>query len=123
MSHLLYLMFRCDFNVMENLESLEEWEGSEHRRIRSFVSALKLQGVRRQKFRTGARNRQSRAHRLTAARAVAFRSLFLFFQISELGWSCQNRIYFPRSDDDDAIFRQSAGNDGLASASNMFWPP
>ena len=27
MSHLLYLMFRCDFDVME---SLEEWEGSEH---------------------------------------------------------------------------------------------
>ena len=27
MGHLLYLMFRCDFNVMENLE---ECEGSEH---------------------------------------------------------------------------------------------
>ena len=25
MSHLLYLMFRCDFDVMENLESLEEF--------------------------------------------------------------------------------------------------
>ena len=28
MSHLLYLMFRCDFDVMENLE---EWEGTKHR--------------------------------------------------------------------------------------------
>ena len=27
MDHLLYLMFRCDFDVMENLEELE---GSEH---------------------------------------------------------------------------------------------
>ena len=25
MGHLLYLMFRCDFDVMENLESLEEF--------------------------------------------------------------------------------------------------
>ena len=24
MSHLLYLMFRCDFDVMESLENLEE---------------------------------------------------------------------------------------------------
>ena len=30
MGHLLYLMFRCDFNVMENLESLEEWEETKH---------------------------------------------------------------------------------------------
>ena len=29
MGHLLYLMFRCDFNVMESLESLEEFGGSE----------------------------------------------------------------------------------------------
>jgi len=29
MSHLLYLMFRCDFDVMESLESLEEPEVSE----------------------------------------------------------------------------------------------
>ena len=27
MGHLLYLMFRCDFDAME---SLEKWEGSEH---------------------------------------------------------------------------------------------
>ena len=27
MSYLLYLMFRCDFDVME---SLEEWEGTKH---------------------------------------------------------------------------------------------
>ena len=26
MDHLLYLMFRCDFDVMESLESLEELE-------------------------------------------------------------------------------------------------
>ena len=25
MGHLLYLMFRCDFDVMENLENLEEF--------------------------------------------------------------------------------------------------
>ena len=31
MGHLLYLMFRCDFDVIENLESLEEFGGSEHR--------------------------------------------------------------------------------------------
>jgi len=30
MSHLLYLMFRCDFDVMESLESLEKLKGSEH---------------------------------------------------------------------------------------------
>ena len=30
MGHLLYLMFRCDFDVIESLESLEKWEGSEH---------------------------------------------------------------------------------------------
>ena len=30
MGHLLYLMFRCDFDVMESLESLEEFGGSEH---------------------------------------------------------------------------------------------
>ena len=30
MGHLLYLMFRCDFDVMESLENLEEWEGSEY---------------------------------------------------------------------------------------------
>ena len=29
MDHLLYLMFRYDFDVTENLESLEEFEGSE----------------------------------------------------------------------------------------------
>ena len=28
--HLLYLMFRCDFDVMESLESLEKLKGSEH---------------------------------------------------------------------------------------------
>jgi hypothetical protein len=39
-----------------------------YRRIRSFESVLKLQGIRSQKFGTGARNRQSRA--------VAFSSLF-----------------------------------------------
>jgi len=30
MGHLLYLMFRCDFDVMENLESLDEFGGSVH---------------------------------------------------------------------------------------------
>ena len=30
MSHLLYLMFRCDFDVMENLKNLEELEGTKH---------------------------------------------------------------------------------------------
>jgi len=30
MGHLLYLMFRCDFDVMESLESLEEFKGSKH---------------------------------------------------------------------------------------------
>ena len=30
MDYLLYLMFRCDFDVMENLENLEEFGGSEH---------------------------------------------------------------------------------------------
>ena len=30
MGHLLYLMFRCDFDVMESLESLEELEGTKH---------------------------------------------------------------------------------------------
>ena len=30
MSHLLYLMFRCDFDVMKNLENLEKLKGSEH---------------------------------------------------------------------------------------------
>ena len=31
MGHLLYLMFRCDFDVMESLENLEEFGRSEHR--------------------------------------------------------------------------------------------
>ena len=26
MGHLLYLMFRCDFDVMENLKNLKWWE-------------------------------------------------------------------------------------------------
>ena len=30
MSYLLYLMFRCDFDVMDSLEILEEWEGTKH---------------------------------------------------------------------------------------------
>ena len=30
MDHLLYLMFRCDFDVTENLENLEELEGTKH---------------------------------------------------------------------------------------------
>ena len=30
MGHLLYLMFRCDFDAMKSLESLEEWEGTKH---------------------------------------------------------------------------------------------
>ena len=29
MSHLLYLMFRCDFDVMENLKNLEEFGDAE----------------------------------------------------------------------------------------------
>ena len=38
MSHFLYLMFRCDFDVMENLESLEEFGGSEHSpSVRAYV--------------------------------------------------------------------------------------
>jgi hypothetical protein len=37
MDHLLYLMFRCDFDVMESLESWEEFGVSKHtlRRERS----------------------------------------------------------------------------------------
>ena len=30
MGHLLYLIFRCDFDVMKSLENLEEYGGSEH---------------------------------------------------------------------------------------------
>ena len=30
MGHFLYLMFRCDFDVIESLENLEEFRGSEH---------------------------------------------------------------------------------------------
>ena len=30
MGHLLYLMFRCDFDVMENLKSLEKFGRSKH---------------------------------------------------------------------------------------------
>ena len=30
MSHLLYLMFRCDFDVMESLENWEEFGVSKH---------------------------------------------------------------------------------------------
>ena len=30
MGHLLYLMFRCDFDVMESMENLEELEGTKH---------------------------------------------------------------------------------------------
>ena len=37
MSHLLYLMFRCDFDVME---SLEEWEGSDDRKAFDTLVAL-----------------------------------------------------------------------------------
>ena len=29
-------MFRCDFDVMESLKSLEEWEGSEHSHSHMF---------------------------------------------------------------------------------------
>ena len=30
MGHLIYLMFRCDFDVMESLEILEELGGTKH---------------------------------------------------------------------------------------------
>jgi len=30
MSHLLYLIFRCDFDVMQSLENLEELKGTKH---------------------------------------------------------------------------------------------
>ena len=38
MGHLLYLIFRCDFDVIKNLESLEELEGTEH--SREWTSSL-----------------------------------------------------------------------------------
>ena len=42
MSHLLYLMFRCDFDVMESLKSLEELEGREHSLYCKQVECSKL---------------------------------------------------------------------------------
>ena len=46
MSHLLYLMFRCDFDMMESLKSLEEFGGSEHTPCFSLVDLLIRAGSR-----------------------------------------------------------------------------
>ena len=44
--HLLYLMFRCDFDVMESLESLEEFGGSEHSLAGAVLPCLSMEWTR-----------------------------------------------------------------------------
>ena len=43
MGHLLYLMFRCDFDVME---SLEEWKGTKHSPYRKLSPVVYAGGIR-----------------------------------------------------------------------------
>ena len=57
MSHLLYLMFRCDFDVMENLENLEESEGSDHSRHAARVPAG-LEGREQEDFARASREEE-----------------------------------------------------------------
>ena len=64
MGHLIYLMFRCDFNVMESLEILEEL--GELNTVQQTILAL---GTRHEKIAIFALGRNDRCLALIVRRA------------------------------------------------------